>query len=307
MTQQASAWMVAWLCVLAGVTPALAGDGQRARSRTEAPAGQEAATATAAAHSRSDDRRAEHGRPTEAPAKDRAPGPVVVTPVVMTPTPVGGFTVGKPVVVGTAFAVGHVPRETQDSKGGGRGHDRHPSDGYPPSIVTVPVYVPVYIESQTVITETVTVPATAPAPVPADDPGVRTGFSPWYTVADGLMAGLPIPMPPADTFVERNISDSVAEPRTMANAAGSVAPREYAKSIGGISFDIAPADVAVFVDGRFVGSVDDFAPDQEPLLLRFGGYTVELRADGYRTVRFLVSVSMGEVMPFKGTLSKIER
>ena len=315
MTQRVAAWTIAWLFVVAGVAPALAGDGQRARSRGDAAAGEDAAVATTGARARSDDRRADHAGDAGASAKERtsarerASGPVVVTPVVVAPTQAGGFTVGKPIVVGNAFAVGHGLREPAEPRGGGRGYDRHSFDDHSPSIVTVPVYVPVYVESETV-TQTVTAPArvaAAPQAEPTHDPGSHVPFSPWYTIVDGLMAGVPVPLPSPDTFTETNISASLTELRETGDVASRVATREYAKATGGLSFDIEPADAAVFVDGRFVGSVDDFAPDREPLLLRFGGYTVELRAEGYGTVRFPVSVSMGEVMPFKGTLPKIER
>ena len=131
MTQQVAA-LTMWLFILAGVTPALAGEGERACSRGEAAAGRDAAAATAGARARSDDRRGDHVGDAGGAAKDRtsarerASGPVVVTPVVVTPTQAGGFTVGKPIVVGNAFAVGHGLREPSEPRGGGRGYDRHP-------------------------------------------------------------------------------------------------------------------------------------------------------------------------------------
>ena len=168
--------------------------------------------------------------------------------------------------------------------------------------MTVPVTTGLR-QSETVITQTVTTPAVTPA-APAHDPGSHVPFSPWYTVVDGLMAGVPVPLPPPDTFTKSHISASLTELRETGDAASRVATREYAKATGGLSFDIEPADAAVFVGWAIRGERRDYAPDREPLLLRFGGYTVELRAEGYGTVRFPVSVSMGEVMPFKSTLPR---
>ena len=65
-----------------------------------------------------------------------------------------------------------------------------------------------------------------------------------------------------------------------------------------------PADAAVYIDGYFVGSAYDFGPDREPLLLRSGPYTLELRAEGFVTDKFPVYVTMGEVLPFSGSLVK---
>jgi hypothetical protein len=78
--------------------------------------------------------------------------------------------------------------------------------------------------------------------------------------------------------------------------------REYATDVGGVAFGTAPTDASVYVDGVFVGSADDYAFDREPLLLKFGGYTIELRADGYLPERFPVYITMGEVIPFAGEM-----
>lgn len=244
------------------------------------------------------------------------PGPVVVSPTVTAPTRVGNFTVGAPVVVGSSFVVGGSiqPAGAPAPETGKRESRRDRHDDR--DTLVVPVYVAVPVAVETVIEVAAEPAATSSSSRSrALDPRVEAPpveaaktlipFTPWYYVSEGIVAGVSVPLPPAETFEQGNISSSVAELRPAPT--NSERPsRTYQPGIGGLSFDIEPVDAAVFVDGRFVGSVDDFAPDREPLLLRLGGYRVELRAPGYRTESFSVSVTMGEVMPFRGTLSKAE-
>jgi len=319
--------------------PALAGAAQRAAARVPPSdsGGGSAADAPKAQPREAEARKAEprpaEARAAEAPAakpsiqlparEDSHRAISVVVPAVVVPSSVGGVTVGQAFSAGNAFAVGHTTPETESSPsrgGGGRRHDRSDYVDSPVEtvFVPVPIYVPIAESATTEPTESELVPD-RPADRSGDiarderDPrGVRRTrgyftFSPWYDISAGIMAGYPVVLPPPSTFEEGNVSSTVAETRRENDGDNvRISVLEYAKGVGGVAFAIQPADTAVFVDGRFVGSASDYSPQQEPLLLRFGVYTVELRANGYVTERFPVYVKMGEVTPFSGTMTKLE-
>ena len=71
---------------------------------------------------------------------------------------------------------------------------------------------------------------------------------------------------------------------------------------GGISFDIEPTDAAVFIDGDYVGCVDDFSPYDAPLTLPAGFHRVELRARGWQPMHFDITIAAGQVIPYRGAL-----
>jgi hypothetical protein len=71
---------------------------------------------------------------------------------------------------------------------------------------------------------------------------------------------------------------------------------------GGVSFEITPGDAAVFVDGVYVGTANNFSPTAPPLLLAAGRHHFELRAQGSQPMAFDVDVPEGQVIPYRGTL-----
>jgi hypothetical protein len=126
-------------------------------------------------------------------------------------------------------------------------------------------------------------------------------FEPWFNVSNTLVAGVPVPLPSPELFEERNVSERVLiETRDASTVSG--VRRQYALGVGGLVFMIEPEDAAVYIDGKFVGSAYDFGPAREPLLLPQGAYTVELRAEGFLVEKFLLSVTMGEVLPLSGPM-----
>ena len=73
---------------------------------------------------------------------------------------------------------------------------------------------------------------------------------------------------------------------------------------GGLSFAIVPVDAAVFVDGTYVGTTHDFTA-AAPLQLAPGRHHFDLRAQGYQTTTFDVSITPGQIIPYQGTLTII--
>ncbi len=135
-------------------------------------------------------------------------------------------------------------------------------------------------------------------------------FTAWYPVTSRITVGLPVLYP---VQYENAYDKDLAS--TALTAADSVSALErgvplipYAMgTYGGISFDISPLETAVYVDGYFVGTVDDYSPSGPPLPLPVGNHKVELRGKGFRTESFVLFVTIGEVTPLSGSLEPAER
>jgi hypothetical protein len=87
------------------------------------------------------------------------------------------------------------------------------------------------------------------------------------------------------------------------SGAGSlgVQPGQPAAS-GGVSFEVTPSTAAVYIDGTYVGTADNFGPRSQPLGLTAGRHHIEIRAPGYRSMAFDTDVTAGQVIPYQGTL-----
>jgi hypothetical protein len=75
-------------------------------------------------------------------------------------------------------------------------------------------------------------------------------------------------------------------------------------SYGGISFDIYPYDAALYVDGEYVGTAEDFSPYRAPLTLPAGLHRIDIDAYGYAPLSFEITVVPGQVIPYHGSLSR---
>lgn len=75
-----------------------------------------------------------------------------------------------------------------------------------------------------------------------------------------------------------------------------------AVAYGGISFEMSPGDADLYVDGDYVGVVDEFDGRAEPLTLAAGRHRIELQAPGYAPMAFDVDVLPGQVIPFQGAM-----
>jgi hypothetical protein len=79
-------------------------------------------------------------------------------------------------------------------------------------------------------------------------------------------------------------------------------PSAEQRNYGGISFDIAPGDAAVFVDGANVGMAQTFSPSSAPLTLAPGPHHVVVEKPGYQSMEFDANVTQGQVIPYKGAM-----
>jgi hypothetical protein len=71
---------------------------------------------------------------------------------------------------------------------------------------------------------------------------------------------------------------------------------------GKIRLRVEPAHAEVYVDGYFVGTVDDFDGMFQRLNLDAGPHRIQLRAEGFEAVEFEVFITRGETITYRGAL-----
>jgi hypothetical protein len=178
-----------------------------------------------------------------------------------------------------------------------------------------------------------------PAPPPSiNRPGVQSfrpgaraahgrrpsyAFRPRVSVGFGLYLGYPVVYPSlygepyaftAYSSASYSSYTPVAPPRTTYSNVESVTPAAAsgqtiacapASSCGGVTFDVAPSNAQVSVDGVFVGTVEEFGSTGEPLVLAPGDHFIEVRLPCYRTASFDTTIVSGEVIPYQGDLEAL--
>jgi len=115
-------------------------------------------------------------------------------------------------------------------------------------------------------------------------------FRPRLHIGFGLWIGFGVPYP--YTYVRGYT------PRVY----GSMGVVRGVSIYGGVSFNIAPYDALVFVDGQYVGRVDDFSAVAPPLTLTPGFHRIEVQAGGYQPMAWDVEIVPGQVIPFQGAM-----
>lgn len=75
-----------------------------------------------------------------------------------------------------------------------------------------------------------------------------------------------------------------------------------AEAPGSVRIDIPQKDATVYVDGFYVGIVEDFNGDKEPLNLTPGPHRLEIRAPGYETATFDVNIQSGRTIRYRTAL-----
>ncbi len=140
-------------------------------------------------------------------------------------------------------------------------------------------------------------------------------FRPRLSLGFGLWMGYPIAYPyddyytpdvyvtpapyPSDSYAYQQ-APPAAYPENEAPQYGDASQQ----AAGGVSFEITPEDAAVFVDGTYVGTAATFGPAAQPLGLTPGRHRIDIRAAGYRTMTFDADVTAGQVIPYRGVLSR---
>ena len=67
---------------------------------------------------------------------------------------------------------------------------------------------------------------------------------------------------------------------------------------------VKPAFALVYVNGKYVGTAEQFTKPFRPMRVGLGPQQVEFRAPGYRTVAFWLSTDRGRVATATGTMIK---
>jgi hypothetical protein len=74
---------------------------------------------------------------------------------------------------------------------------------------------------------------------------------------------------------------------------------------GALRLDSSPGSAQVFVDGLYVGLVDDFGLSGRALDLVEGAHRVELRAAGYAAVTVDVRIAANQTTRYRGDLQRL--
>ena len=75
---------------------------------------------------------------------------------------------------------------------------------------------------------------------------------------------------------------------------------------GSLKLKVKPRNAKVYVDGYFVGLVDQFDGAFQKLPLNGGRHKVEIKADGFETAEFDVLINPEQTVTFQGELKRIQ-
>jgi PEGA domain len=82
-------------------------------------------------------------------------------------------------------------------------------------------------------------------------------------------------------------------------------PYYWYDSTGSVRLQITPRAAQVYVDGRFVGLVDDFDGSFQRLHLEIGHHELQVYLDGYRTLTQKVLITRGTTLKMEGVLQPL--
>jgi hypothetical protein len=71
---------------------------------------------------------------------------------------------------------------------------------------------------------------------------------------------------------------------------------------GSLRLKIKPREAQVYVDGYFVGEVDQFDGLFQRLTIDAGSHHIEIRSQGHQSIEFDVLIAPGETVTYKGEL-----
>jgi hypothetical protein len=73
-----------------------------------------------------------------------------------------------------------------------------------------------------------------------------------------------------------------------------------------VRFCRTPREGQVYVDGFFVGTVDDFDRPLQKLGIDGGGHRIKITAPGHDTIAFDVWITPNEMVTYKGKLPRVQ-
>ena len=88
-------------------------------------------------------------------------------------------------------------------------------------------------------------------------------------------------------------------------APGCVTVDGEAQATGAVRLDIPQKEAAVYIDGFYVGAVEDFNDATEQLTLAPGPHHLELRATGFQTLIFNVNIQAGRTITYRTPMQPV--
>ena len=74
---------------------------------------------------------------------------------------------------------------------------------------------------------------------------------------------------------------------------------------GGLKLKVEPTFAEVYVDGYYMGTVDDFDGTFQRMELEVGAHHIEVRAPGYQTIVFDVRIEFNDTVTYRGELQPL--
>ena len=87
---------------------------------------------------------------------------------------------------------------------------------------------------------------------------------------------------------------------------GYTQPSYAAGADGELRLKVKPKDASVYVDGDYVGSVDDFDGLFQRLSIARGPHHIEIQADGYSPLELDVQIESYRTVTYSGELQKLQ-
>lgn len=138
--------------------------------------------------------------------------------------------------------------------------------------------------------------STRPAPrPPARPPESRTLIYPYYFHDFDFLYQFPYGVYPYSRYPYPPYGYAAPVPGCV-SAEGEV---EGIEGTGAVRIEIPQKEAAVYIDGFYVGAVEDFNGATEQLTLSPGPHHLELRAAGYQTLTFDVQVQTGRTITYR--------
>lgn len=76
---------------------------------------------------------------------------------------------------------------------------------------------------------------------------------------------------------------------------------------GHLRLQVEPATAQVYVDGFYMGTVDDFNGSAQDASLEAGPHRIEVRSPGYETLMFDVKTEANRTITYRGTLRPVQQ
>jgi hypothetical protein len=100
--------------------------------------------------------------------------------------------------------------------------------------------------------------------------------------------------------------DPFGDPYGYGGGGGSYSSSYGRGEQGNLKLKVKPRSAKVYVDGYFVGYVDQFDGSFQKLALNTGRHKVEVKADGFETAEFDVLINPEQTVTFQGELKRIQ-